>query len=166
MELVPFLNQMSYDSFSRLLGFMYDLEFDSDIEVGQAIKKGHVLPSWCEEQLSKRATFLQYFGKIIPPLYTLEELEKEKDVREKHPWQWIDAIRRGYSQRAQEEIIARLMINPSDNAFYCRIPGFVHDMPERFIDGILMGIKSKVPEEDYRRLKERVQSSKSVKGKV
>jgi len=166
IELVPFLNQMSYDSFSRLLGFMHDLEFDSDIDIGQAIKRGHALPNWCEEQLFKRAAFLQYFGKVIPPLYTLEELEKEEGVREKHPWQWIDAIRKGYPERAQSEIILRLKQNPEDRGFYNRVPAFVHGLPEEFVEGILIGVKSKIPEEAYRALEERVQNSRIVKGKI
>ncbi len=164
MGLAPFMNQMSEGAFVRLMLFSQELGF-VDRELGEVIKGEYALPAWCEEQVGKRARFLQTFSKVKPHLFSYHELEKETAVREKYPWQWIDTMGEVNGEIAQKEIIEQLCQTKDFRPFYARIPFYVRRMlrGQEYLDGIMKGVKGKIPEAEFDRIKERIARSKKIR---
>ena len=164
IELAPFLNQMSEGAFARLMFFSQELGF-VDNELGKAIKGEYALPAWCEEQVGKRARFLQTFSKVKPRLFSYHELEKETEVREKYPWQWIDTMGEVNRETAQKEIIKQLCQTKDFRPFYARIPFYVRKMPrgQEYLEGIMRGVKGKIPKTEFESMKEHIARSKNFK---
>jgi hypothetical protein len=165
-ELAPFFGQMSSPAFSRLMSFAQTLEFHLDIYVGTTIKDAYSLPSWDNEQIAKRAKFLQTFSRTNPPLYTLPELEEETQVRTSYPWQWIDAVRHNYPRRAKEEIITQLIKDPNSNSLLWRIPALIKEMPKEYIQDILGKVKGKIPQKVFTKWERKIEQSYSLKDKI
>lgn len=158
-ELTLFLNQMSQPAFSRLMFFTKELDFHLDQEVGKAIKSSYALPAWCEEQVQKRAELLQIFGRAKPPLYTLEELENEEQVKAKYPWVWFDAIRHNYPERAKEELVIQLAKCPNAQSFFTRLPSLVRNMPREDMDSVLQRLRRKISEKEIYNLRREIDSA-------
>ena len=90
------------------------------------------------------------------------KLEKEIEVREKYPWQWIDTMGEVNRETAQKEIIKQLCQTKDFRPFYARIPFYVRKMPrgQEYLEGIMRGVKGKISEVEFDRMKEHIDRSK------
>lgn len=126
MDTVPILDQMSADAFGRLVSIVEDIGNPLFSNFGRAVKGAYVLQSYFPDQIEKRATFLLRFADVNPRLYTLQELQEEKAVREKYPWFWVGAVERDHPEIAAQEIINLLEKDPSkENLRMLRIRALV-----------------------------------------
>jgi hypothetical protein len=157
MKMPKYFDVMSEEAFQRLLSFASVLELVTDREVGLAIKNSCTLQAYYDEQVGKRAMFMQYFSKCKPPLYTSEELAKETKVKEKNPWQWIDAALDVNPALAKEEIINQVIKSKDDQRyFYTRISFLLKRQADNYLDGIVESVEGKIPKDTMDRIKKSI----------
>jgi len=152
-ETIPLFNQMSQPAFVRLLQFAEKVGFVNR-DFGEKIKKSYVLPAWCEEQVGKRARFLQAFSGVRPQIFTLGELKEEKEVKAKYPWQWIDTVGESSPELARKEVVNQLIASPDLRPFYLRVSSMADH--RGYLEAVLKDIKGKVPVGRYADIRRRV----------
>lgn len=150
LELVPFLGQMSEPAFRRLMSFAYNIGLDIDRTVGEAMKNCHdltIIGPYHREQVGKRATLIQAYARIKPPLFTIDDLAKEKEVREQYPWHWIDAMLYLSPRATTDAIINQMSQKPDMHNLYIRVPSFVNQYGLLFINKLASQLKEVLPPE-------------------
>ena len=155
LELVPFYNQMSYQAFSRFLNFAERLE-NIDKNVIAAVRDNHTLQSYMDEQVDKRALFLKTLSEELIPVYTLGYLKREKEVRDKHPWMWVDAAMGVDITYAKAEMKSLLLEGRGLNEFCKHAPYLLMEMPGRYVNDIIRSVEGKIPEGQMDVIKQRI----------
>ncbi|MCB9358794.1 hypothetical protein H6503_02590 [Candidatus Woesearchaeota archaeon] len=153
IELVPYFNQMSNHAFQYLMIFCSSIGLTNDREIMEAAYHGNVLPVHNEDNLPKRASFLQYFAEVNPPVY---DLLNEKEVRIRYPWQWIDASMFSNPDDSLAEIVNQLSDEDKADPFFWRLPSIVDKMPVEYLSNMLVVLSKSVSPELFHEIEQNI----------
>jgi hypothetical protein len=162
IELTPYFDQMSKPAFSRLMSFVHVVGFSNERDFGEELKKGHPFPAYCDEQIGKRGEFLRSFSHLKPPLWTYEDLKREKKLRERFPWGWIDTVCDVNLSAGRDEIVSHVVSSGSVEHLCYRVPVFVRARPKGVeqLDYILGALRGKIPGEEFDKLSLEISNAK------
>ncbi len=119
-QLIKEVEQFSEDAVRRLVRFLYAARFSSG-PILDEVKR--LLRSGCRAKgdIRKRAELLRWSitrGERMLP----NELNKEVEIKSRHPWLWIDAMAASDWEVAKKEIIAALRKQKTARDLLVRLP--------------------------------------------
>ena len=160
MEIPAFFNQMTANAFFRLMGFTYYTGFHKDKRIGEKVKAGDI--SVHEDGgVRKRLLRLETFSELTPPIYDVQELFGEREVKEEYVWNWIGLLGKVDPTAARREMVLKLTSrkNPDYDGFRSHLFSFIYSLngEAQKMRSLLRAIKGKIPEREFKKIVRDVQ---------